>query len=154
MLKRSRKLIQAYGQTPWRRQMQMIGFFAAAVSSLALLAGLYLNVSARAATAGRKVQDLQDERAQMEQQIENLETELAFITSVDMMQQRAKDLGFAPLQPGTVSYLSVQGYRGIASVQLAPRAGSQFGAASRLPAAYTQSIFDWLAELIGNLEGL
>ncbi len=154
MLKRSRKLIQAYGQTPWRRQMQMIGFFAAAVASLALLAGLYLNVSARSATAGRRVQDLQDERAQMEQQIENLETELAFITSVDVMQQRAKDLGFSPLQPGTVTYLSVPGYRGIASVQLAPRSGAQFGAVSRLPAAYTQSIFDWMAEIIGNLGGL
>ena len=37
--------------------------------------------------------------------------------------------------------------RGQAPLQLAPRAGSQFGVASRLPAAYTESLFDWLGAL-------
>lgn len=154
MLKRSKKFIQAYSQTPWRRQMQVIGFFAAAVASLALLAGLYLNVTARAATAGRKVQDLQDQRAQLQQQIENLETNLAFITSIEVMQERAGDLGFAPLLPGSITYLDVVGYEGRAGVELAPRAGSTFGAASRLPAAYTESLFDWVGNIFSDLGGL
>jgi hypothetical protein len=154
MLKRSKQFIQAYSQTPWRRQMQMIGFFAAAVASLALLAGLYLNVTARAATAGRSVQDLQDQRAQLQQQIENLETNLAFITSIEQMQARAGELGFAPVQPGAITYLNVEGYRGRAAMQLAPRAGSQFGLRTRLPAAYTESLFDWLGEIFDDLGGL
>ena len=145
---------QAYRQTPWRRQMQMLGFFAAAVASLALLAGLYLNVTAMAATAGRKVQGLQDQRAELQQKIENLQSQLADISSIETMQKRAKDLGFAPVEPGSVTYLSVDGYKGRPAVQLAPRAGSQFGAASRLPAAYTDSIFDWIANLLGQLGGL
>jgi cell division protein FtsL len=160
MLKRLQKvkqglnLQQAYRQTPWRKQMQMIGFFAAAVASLALLAGLYLNITARAATAGRMVQDLQDQRAQMQQQIEDLASQLADISSVDAMQQRATELGFAPVLPGSITYLSVQGYKGPPTVQLAPRAGNQFGLASRLPAAYTQSLFDWLANILNQLGGL
>lgn len=154
MLKKSRKIIQAYSQAPWRRQMQMIGFFAAAVASLALLAGLYLNVTARAATAGRKVQDLQDQRAQLQQQIENLETNLAFITSIEVMQERAGDLGFSPMLPGSITYLNVVGYEGRAGVQMAPKAGSTFGVASRLPSAYTESLFDWLGGFFNQLGGL
>lgn len=154
MLKRSKQLIQAYSQTPWRRQMQAIGFFAAVVASLALLAGLYLNVTARAATAGRTVQDLQDQRAQLQQQIENLETNLASITSIENMQERASDLGFAPVLPGAMTFLTVEGYRGRVAMQLAPRAGSQFGLRTRLPAAYTESLFDWLGNILDDLGGL
>lgn len=154
MLKRSKKFIQAYSQTPWRRQMQAIGFFAAVVASLALLAGLYLNVTARAATAGRSVQDLQDQRAQLQQQIENLETNLASITSIENMQARATDMGFAPVQPGAMTFLTVEGYRGRVAMQLAPRAGSQFGLRTRLPAAYTESLFDWLGSILDDLGGL
>ncbi len=153
-LKQGLTLQQAYRQTPWRRQMQMIGFFAAAVASMALLAGLYLNITARAATAGRMVQDLQDQRAQMQQQIEDLESQLADITSVDAMQQRATELGFAPVLPGSITYLTVPGYKGRPVVQLAPRVGAQFGLASRLPSAYTQSLIDWLANLLNQLGGL
>jgi cell division protein FtsL len=153
-LKQGLSLQQAYRQAPWRRQMQMIGFFAAGVASVALLAGLYLNITARAATAGRMVQDLQDQRAQMQQQIEDLSSQLADISSVDAMQQRASELGFAPVLPGSITYLSVQGYKGRPVVQLAPRAGTQFGLASRMPPAYTQSLFDWLANILNQLGGL
>ena len=147
MIRRSNGFVQAHSQTPWRRQMQLIGFFAAAVASLALLAGLYLNVTARAATAGRRVQSLQNERARLQQQIENLDSQLASLTSNATMQARAEEMGFAPVLPASISYLTVDGYRGQAPLQLAPRAGSQFGVVSRLPAAYTESLLDWLGEL-------
>lgn len=153
MLKRSKEFIQAYRQAPWRRQMQMIGFFAASVAIFALVAGVYLDVTARAATAGRMVQSLQELRADAEQKIEDLETELAFITSVEMMQKRATDLGFAPVQPGAITYLPVAGYEGEQVSQLAPRAGSQFGVGFRLPAAYTESLFDWLSGMLSALGG-
>ena len=160
MLKRTQKLFhglqgnQAYRQTPWRRQMRMLGFFAAIVAALALLAGLYLNVAAMAATAGRKVQDLQAEHTALQQKIENLQSQLAELTSIETMQKRAKDMGFSPMESGAITYLAVDGYKGRPAVQLAPRAGSQFGTAARLPAAYTQSIFDWIGNLLSNLGGL
>jgi hypothetical protein len=154
MLKRSKKLVQAYNQAPWRRQMQILGLFAAGILGLALVAALYLEVTARAATAGRLVQSLQEQRSDAEQRIEDLETNLALSTSIEVMQERAEDLGFAPVSPAVFSYLPVVGYEGKQVPQLAPRAGSDFVARSRLPAEYTRSLFDWLGEMIASLGGL
>lgn len=144
---RNKSFVHAHSQTPWRRQMQMIGFVAAAVAALALLAGLYLNVTARASTIGRQVQTLQNERIRLQQQIENMESQLASLTSNEAMQARATQLGFASMQPSAVTYLTVEGYRGRASLQLAPRAGGQFTGVPRLPAAYTESLLDWVGTL-------
>lgn len=154
MLKKSREFIQAYKEAPWRRQMQMIGFVASGVVALALVAAIYLNITARSATAGRLVQQLQSARADMEQQIEDLQTQLAFILSVEQMQKRAGDLGFAPVSPAAVIYLTVPEYEGRPTgAELAPRAGSEFGEAAAMPAAYTDSLFDWLAALFADLGG-
>lgn len=154
MLKRSKEIIQAYNQAPWRRQVQLLGLFAAAILGLALVAALYLDVTARAATAGRLVQSLQEQRSDAEQRIEDLETNLASLTSIAVMQKRAADLGFAPVSPAVFSYLPVVGYEGKQVPQLAPRAGSEFGVRQRLPVEFTQSLFDWLGEMISFLGGL
>jgi hypothetical protein len=154
MLKRSREFIQAYQQAPWRRQMQVIGFIAAGLVAVSLVGALYLNITARAATAGRQVQNLQRSVADLEQKIEDLETQLAFITSVESMQQRAGDLGFSPVSPNAITYLNVPEYQGRPSgALLAPRAGSSFSAAARLPAEYTESLFDWAGSLFAILGG-
>jgi hypothetical protein len=155
MLKRSKEFIQAYQQAPWRRQMQIIGLIAAGLVAVSLVAALYLNITARSATAGRMVQQLQGENTDLEQKIEDLETQLAFITSVETMQQRAADLGFSPVSPNAISYIGVPEYTGRPSgAQLAPRAGSQFSAAARLPEEYTFSLFDWLGMLLAEFGGL
>ncbi|MEX1247373.1 MAG: hypothetical protein WEA61_02725 [Anaerolineales bacterium] len=154
MLKRSRELIQAYQQAPWRRQMQIIGFIAVGLIAVSLVGALYLNITARAATAGRLVQEYQRDISDAEQKVEDLQTELAFITSVELMQQRAKELGFEPVLPNGITYLSVPEYQGRPSgAQLAPRAGSRFSPEARLPEEYTLSLFDWLAGLFAGLGG-
>jgi hypothetical protein len=153
MLKKSKDFIQAYRQAPWRRQMQMIGFVVAGVLALAVVAALYLDITARAATTGRMVQTLQTQRADTQQRIENLETELAFITSIEVMQKRATDMGFAPMPPGAITYLPVDLYQGVPSVQLAPRAGADFTGIISMPPEYTQSLFDWLGDMLSALGG-
>ncbi|MEX2143621.1 MAG: hypothetical protein WD740_03425 [Anaerolineales bacterium] len=154
MLKRSKELIQAYQQAPWRRQMQVIGLIAAGLVAVSLIGALYLNITARAATAGRQVQSLQRSVADLEQRIEDLNTKLAFITSIETMQQRATDLGFKPLSPNVLTYLKVPEYQGLPSgAQLAPRVGAQFSTAARLPAEYTESLFDWLSSMLAVLGG-
>lgn len=154
MLRRSKELIQAYQEAPWRKQMQIIGFIAVGLVSVSLVAALYLNITARAATAGRLVQEYQSQVADLEQKIEDMETELAFITSVEVMQLRAADLGFQPVSPNAVTYLNVPEYQGRPiGAQLAPRAGSRFSTVARLPEAYTQSLFDWVGSLFAELGG-
>ena len=154
MLKRSKEFVQAYQQAPWRRQMQIIGYIAAGLVAISLVGALYLNITARAATAGRRVQEAQRQVSDLEQRIEDLDTELAFISSIDSMKKRAKDLGFAPVSPNVITYLEVPEYQGRPSgAQLAPRTGSTFGVAARLPEAYTQSLFEWVGGLFAGLGG-
>ena len=50
---------QAYTQAPWRKQLHMIGTILLALVSAAIVAGIYLNVTARAAAEGREIQDMQ-----------------------------------------------------------------------------------------------
>ena len=50
---------QAYSQTPWRKQLQVIGAFLLVVVVSALVAGIYLSVTSQAATLGRQIQDMQ-----------------------------------------------------------------------------------------------
>jgi hypothetical protein len=134
--------------------MQMIGVVATGVVGLALIAALYLNITARSATTGRLVQQLQSQRSDLEQQIEDMQTHLAFILSIEQMQKRATDLGFQPVIPSSVTYISVPAYQGRASAaELAPRAGLEFGPAATLPLEYTDSLFDWLAALLSDLGG-
>ncbi len=51
----------AYKQAPWRIQRQWIGTFLLAVLGIAMVAALYLDVTAQAAISGREIQDLADE---------------------------------------------------------------------------------------------
>jgi len=149
-MKSSKRIIQAYRQTPWRKQIQLIGLFAASVAVLALIAAVYLDVTSRAATTGRAVQELQQTREDLEQEIENMETRLADLRSVDVMQERAEKLGFEPLSSGTITYLQVPGYESRTVARLAPNPGSQFASAFRLPTEYTQSLFDWFSSVLSN----
>jgi hypothetical protein len=120
---------------------------------VALISGVYLDVTARAATTGRIVQDLQRTREELEQHIEDLETELASLRSVEVMQARAEKLGFQEFSPGSVTYLPVDGYEGRYAAPLAPGFASQFASSVRLPAAYTQSLFDWFGQIFPGSDG-
>lgn len=154
MFRRSKDILQAYNQAPWRRQMQVIGYIAAALVAISLVSALYLNITARAATAGRLVLYSRREISDAEQRIEDLKTQLAFISSTETMQQRATELGFKPVSPHAITYLHVPEYMGRPQgAQLAPGAGSRFGALFRMPESYTQSLFDWVGELFADLGG-
>lgn len=146
-MKATRNFIQAYRQAPWRRQVQMGAMVLGSVAALAIIAAIYLNVTARAATTGRQVQQLQEARQDLEQEIEDLETQLAYITSIEVMRIRADKLGFESVTPAEMTYLTVDAYQGRADAQLAPHPSTQFGSSVRLPAAYTQSLFEWLGGL-------
>ena len=51
-------LFDTYRMAPWRIQRQWIVNFLLAVVSLAMVAALYLDVTARADIAGREIQNL------------------------------------------------------------------------------------------------
>ena len=86
------KFTQAYSLTPWRKQIQGIGLFLAILVVGALVAGVYLNVTARAATVGRQIQRHRNRIEELEQDIADKESKLASLTSSVVMERRAQEM--------------------------------------------------------------
>ncbi len=147
------QIIHAYKQAPWRVQRQYVGAFLLTVIVLALVAALYLDLSARTTLAGREIQELQFQIAAIQRSNADLETELANITSSTVMQQRAIELGYRPVKPGELDYVFVPGYA-------APEPDILLAAADSttrdfaLPDIYFQSLLEWLDERIQSEGGM
>ena len=143
-------LLHAYKNAPWRTQLQMIGGFSLIVVLVALVAGVYLNVTARASTIGREIQGMEATILELQRDNADLENQLGMLTSIRTMQQRAEDLGFEPVDPTEVLYIDAPGYMGRQATTLAPPPGPVEASVSSLPPEYTQSLFDWLLEVTEN----
>lgn len=141
------QIIHAYKQAPWRVQRQYVGAFLLLVISASMIAALYLSVTARAAVAGRGIQELRIEITTIQRANADLETQLADLTSTSVMQQRALQLGYRPVKPGELDYLSVPGF--VAPEPPLLLAAEDVTQADRiLPEEYTQSLIEWLDERI------
>lgn len=140
-------MIHAYKQAPWRIQRQWIGAFLLVLVGGAMIAALYLDVTARAAVAGRDIQELRAEITAIQRENADLETRLADLTSTAVMQQRALALGYRPVKPGELDYVAVPGFVKpepdilLAAEDVTPRLETQ-------PAEYTQSLLEWFDEQI------
>ena len=141
------QIIHAHRQAPWRIQRQWIGAFLLVVIGAAMIAALYLDVTARAALTGREIQELRAQITTVQRENADLETQLADLTSTAVMQQRATELGYRPVQPGELDYVAVPGFVKpepdilLAAEDAAPRVQT-------LPAEYTQSLLEWFSEQI------
>ena len=75
-----------------------------------MIAALYLDVTARAAVAGREIQEMRFEITTIQRANADLETRLANLTSTVEMQRRALELGYRPVKPGELDYVAVPGF--------------------------------------------
>ncbi len=148
------QLIQAYQQAPWRVQLQVIGIFSLGVVLAGVVAGIYLNVSARTATVGREIQVLQREILNLQRINADGETQLAQLTAVGTMEQRARDLGFRPVSADQLLYLPIRGYSGRPEARLADPPGLVLSQEPDLPPEFTQSLLDWVRDVTLHPEGL
>ena len=139
--------VHAYKIAPWRVHRQWIGSALLAVVTLAMIAALYLDVTAQAAIAGREIQDLTAAIAANQQASADLQTELAALTSAGTMAQRAESLGFRPMEANEVQYLMVPGYAAPQPKILEVAPQPQLSAPS-IPPEYTQSLLEWLDERV------
>ena len=135
------KFIHAYHQAPWRTQRQMIGIFLITLLAVAMVAALYLSLTANAAILGREVQALQYEITANERINADLQTRLALLTSTSEMERRARAAGFRPARPDELVYVVVAGYvpPQPAILAAAPAPADDTGR----PAAYSQSLIEW-----------
>jgi hypothetical protein len=145
------QIIHAYKQAPWRVQRQWVGAFLLIVIGMAMVAALYLDVTARAAVAGREIQDLRFQITTIQRGNADLETQLADLTSTSVMQKRAVELGYRPVQPGELDYVTVPGF--VAPEPAILLAAEDVSPHTRtLPSEYTQSLLEWFDERIKSGE--
>jgi len=142
-MERVRNLTQAYSQTPWRKQLKFIVLFLLGVVFIALIAGIYLDVTARAATIGREILFMRSEIEALKLKNASLNTELAVLTSATGMNARALELGFVPIEKDEIMYVVVPGYVPPQQPDLAPPPAPTRVVAANLPADYKQSLIDW-----------
>jgi hypothetical protein len=127
---------RVFKQAPWRVQTQVVAAAAVFFLVLAALGGLYLATATRAATAGRDVQRLEAQKADLLHELDRLQADIATARSVDRLEARAKELGYTPATPGQVEYLIVPGYP-------APPAAAGPAPAAALP-DYDETLASWL----------
>jgi len=139
------QIIHAYKQAPWRIQRQWIGAFLLALIGVAMIAALYLDVTARAAVAGREIQELRFELATIRRANADLETQLGNLTSTAEMQRRALELGYRPVKPGELDYVPVPGFV-VPEPAILLAAEDALLPVQPIPFEYTQSLLEWFGE--------
>ena len=136
------QIVQKVRQAPWRVQRQWIGLFLLALVLMAMVAGIYLNVTVGAALAGRETISLQAMITTNQRINADSETQLARLISVEAMQQRAEAMGFQPVSPDDITYMAVPGYVAPSAVDLSTP-GSNPPAVPIILPEYTESWFDY-----------
>jgi len=150
-MERLENLAKTYSQAPWRKQLQIIGLFFSTLVFLALVAGIYLNVSARAATTGREIQELQRTSEEVIREIEDLRSRLAIVRSSSEMEARASEMGFECVESDQMVYLKVPGYGEKQAPSLAPYSERSIVNAPSIPPEYTESLFSWIKRQVNRI---
>lgn len=140
------QMVRRIRQAPWRVQRQWIGLILLALVIMVLLSVLYLNITVNAAIAGREIQFLNRAIEENLRRNADLSTELAALTSVEAMRQRAEALGYRPVEPSEVTYIIVKGYAGKPPINLSSKPALR--PSSLLRPEYSETLFDWLTRQI------
>jgi len=141
--------LHAYAQAPWRVQRRWIGAVLLGVLALAMTAAVYLDITSQAAIAGRQIQMLRTEITATELVNADLKSQLAEATSAQVMEDRARLLGYVPVEQADLQYLPVPGYVEPEPVILAT-AGSLVPSAAYAPPEYTESLFAWMGRTLSQ----
>jgi cell division protein FtsL len=136
------QIVQKVRQAPWRVQRQWIGLFLLALVLMAMVAGIYLNVTVGATLAGRETISLQATITTNQRVNADSESQLARLISIEAMQERAEAMGFQPVNPDEITYLAVPGYVAPSAIDLSTPGSNQPAVPIILP-EYTESWFDY-----------
>ena len=140
-------LVHAYRQAPWRIQRQWLGGFLLAVLGIAMVASLYLDVTAQAAISGRQIQNLTSDIITVQQGNADLETKLAELNSSTSMEARADRLGYQPVDPKELQYIVVPGYV-VPKPDILALTPTFRPSAPSIPPEYTESLIEWLQDAL------
>jgi hypothetical protein len=149
------RINRAFKQAPWRWQMQVAASGAAALTIALLLGLLFLTQASRAATTGRKVQELEQQKLTLARENAELRARLAGLRSFYRMRDRAAALGFFPAMPDQVEYLVVDGYAGQQAVNMVvepPTTAQSVRTTPEAPVDFQQTLGQWLVSKLFGIE--
>jgi len=147
-VRRRRK--QAFRQAPWRLQVRLTSGAVLPVITLLVVAGIYLAVNAKVATAGREVLTLEDRRADLQRSNAELMTTLAQLTSPARLMERATAAGFRPAGPDEIDYVVVDGYAPPPDFIAPSPPSSPSEGMTALSPAFTETLGEWLSRRLGG----
>lgn len=138
------KLFQAYRQTPWRQQIQWISWIFVAFITLGIVFAIALTITGEERAASLTTLSLDEDKGRLEREIPDLRARLAYLTSAQVMEQRALPLGFKPVKPESIVYMVIPGYQGrtAADVPLNPTRAELFAERIIKP-SYKESLWEW-----------
>jgi len=139
-------IARKYRQATWRTQLQWLALILLGVVIVAVVASVYLNVTARASAAGQEIMNLQNDIESTTRDNNMLKAQLAQKKSYAVMRQRAEDLGYEPAGPDDVVYVVVPGY--VEETDPFVTTIDEPPPASIILPEYKETLFDWLADQI------
>lgn len=146
------KLSNKYRQAEWRTQRQWIGLILLGLVIIVLIAGAYLNVEARTSLAGREIQNIEELITTNEFVNADLEAELAYLTSDEVMAPKATAIGYRAISPDEITYITVLGYAPNPDFKIS-NSGKNSSSVLMDP-AYTESLIDWLVGITRSTDGI
>lgn len=147
------RIKQAYKQAPWRIQLRSIGLYLVPVIAIALVTVIYLNISAQAATAGLKIQELRIEEESVSRSIANQRTQYAWLTSFTTMKARAEKLGYVLMDPHAAIYLTIPAYPGRETILMAPLPSPDVSLSTLADPRFQQSLWDVISSQLNHSIG-
>ncbi|RJQ43392.1 MAG: hypothetical protein C4545_02875 [Anaerolineaceae bacterium] len=144
----AKNLVQAYKQTPRRKQIQKLGLYVLPVITLGTVFALYLVFSAQAAAAGLEIRSYLEKKEELQRTVANENTQLAWLISNTNMSKRAEKLGFSQISENNITYMVLPSYPGRSVKLTSPAPGSDSVSDIVLNSAYQQSLGDFLSEFL------
>ncbi|MHB8807017.1 MAG: hypothetical protein ACYC59_05500 [Anaerolineaceae bacterium] len=144
----AKKFVQAYKQTPRRKQIQKLGLYILPVITLGTVFALYLVFSAQAAAAGLEIRSYLDKKEELQRTVANENTQLAWLLSNSNMTKRAEELGFSQISSSNIAYMVLPSYPGRSVKLTSPVPGSDSVGDVVLNSAYQESLLDFLGDFL------
>lgn len=138
---------RVFQQAPWRTRTQATSLVLAAVVIVAAIGALYLAQASRTAAAGRRLQDLEEQRQVLELQNAQLRAEIAALQSVPRLIREAEARGFRTASAAEVQYMQMEG---VTAAQLQPipveEGPDPLADAPQEAPTYDETLRSWLFE--------
>ena len=143
-------LIQAYSNSPRRQKLQIIGGIFMAIVIAAVMLILYLVISSRVVFMGRQLQQAKSDIDQLIYLSVNYQSQIDKQSKFELMEERAKELGFRPPYPGEVFYVPVAGIESVEEVVVVFQDDNPSPIINVDLPVYHQSLIEWVGEQISN----